>query len=245
MGDNESTPTEPTAPTEPAPTEPEPPRLGEPEPTEPAEDVEALSQELAQLKEDLTFIRTQLGAAFRAWRLAFIALDTVKTGAPGPDVTPAAACEYISRARLVDGLAFFLEGAPLGLEAAAANQVRGLLGDPEMAFVNSELTRLRHEEAPPGSPTRELVEAQRELQQLQSELGERHDARATIALIINPHGKLTRTDNVGKSTDRDLREAPEVLVRQLTLGADPIAPELVKRAYDAATMLVNNRLATQ
>jgi hypothetical protein len=119
MGDNESTPTEPTEPAldgpEPEPEQPEPP----------AEDVEAIAQELAQLKEDLTFVRAQLGAAFRAWRLAFIALDTVKTGAPGPDLTPAAACEYISRARLVDGLAFFLEGAPLGLEQAAANQVRG------------------------------------------------------------------------------------------------------------------------
>lgn len=192
---------------------------------------------------DADAARAALGQAFQAWRVAFVSLDVVRTGAPGPDLNPPMAVELVTRAMMVDALARVLDGAPLGLEAVARNQIATFLGDPEMAVVNSEINRLRNDaNVPPGAPGRDLMEAQKELQQLQSELDQRSEARATMAAIIDPRGKFTRTDAAGNVTERDLREAPEVLARQLSL-VDKVPSELVQRAYEAAGKLVANRLA--
>lgn len=203
------------------------------------------AEELVQLGSEVDrddSARTALGQAFQAWRVAFVSLDVVKTGAPGPDLNPPMAVELVTRAMMVDALARVLDGAPLGLEAVARNQIATFLGDPEMAVVNSEITRLRNDaNVPPGAPGRELMDAQKELQQLQSELDPRSEARATMAAIIDPRGKFTRTDAAGNTTERDLREAPEVLARQLAL-VDKVPPELVQRAYEAAGKLVANRM---
>lgn len=210
---------------------------------EPGLDLGEVNALLAASDPEVGNKRRALGQAFAAWRVAFVSLDVVKTGVPGPDLNPPMALELVTRAMMVDALATLLDGMPLGLEAMARSQIATFLGDPEMAVVNSEINRLRSAAAmPPGAPGRDVIEAQKELQQLQSELDPRSDARSTISAIIDPRGQLVHTNAAGVITIRDLREAPEVLARQLAIG-DKVPGELVQRAYDAAGKLVANRLA--
>jgi hypothetical protein len=189
----------------------------------------------------------QLGRAHRMWAPSFAKCPIVRSGPPRLDTSVDQAVELVLRAHLTDQLALVCDGMVPGLRDMVLSQLRSVLDQVEFSQVERRVAEAEAlaDQLAPGSTPDDVRAARDELYQLASELPQDSKAKATIAVLLDPHAKLD-DDSVrpdGATTERGIEDAPDVLGRQLLL--EGVALELAKRMYIAAVQVANERLKNE